>query len=265
MDLHLQNKVVVISGGAGAPGSISAAFVDALVQEGAVPVMLDINSRGEKLVQQLAQDNKKSLYIPTDVTDPEACRLAILQTLEKFGRIDVLINHAGGNDNVGFDGSYEDFVASLKLNLVHFFMLTKYSLPSLKTQKGCILNIASKVALTGQGNTSGYAAAKGGVLGLTREWAVDLAQYDIRVNALLIAESWTPGYDGWIRRFPQAEEKLDQIRSRIPLGKRMTHPEELADTVMFLISERASHITGQFVHVDGGYVHLDRSSGILYP
>jgi len=129
----------------------------------------------------------------------------------------------------------------------------------IKKAKGNILNIGSKVALTGQGGTSGYAAAKGGVLGLTREWAVDLIKYGIRSNAIVIAESWTPAYNNWIKSLDDGEEKLQSIVKKIPLENRMTTPQEIADQCLFAISERSSHTTGQFITVDGGYVHLDRS------
>jgi len=148
---------------------------------------------------------------------------------------------------------------SLKLNVVSYFLLVKYALPYLKESKGNILNIGSKVALTGQGGTSGYAAAKGGVLGLTREWAVDLIQYEIRSNAIIIAESYTPAYEDWIKTVPDGEAVLKKINKSIPLKGRMTQTEEIADTALFIISDRSSHTTGQFVFVDGGYVHLDRA------
>ena len=137
--------------------------------------------------------------------------------------------------------------------------MTKYCLPYIKKTKGNILNICSKVALTGQGGTSGYAASKGGVLGLTREWAVDLIKEGIRCNALIISESWTPAYDTWIKTMEGGEEKLKSIVKKIPLENRMTTPQEIADSCLFTISERSSHTTGQFITVDGGYIHLDRA------
>jgi L-fucose dehydrogenase len=179
--------------------------------------------------------------------------------VEKYGRIDVLINNVGVNDGAGLDASIEDFMASLQLNLVSFFVMTKYCLPYIKKSKGNILNIGSKVAITGQGGTSGYAASKGGVLGLTREWAVDLIKDGIRVNALIIAESWTPAYDTWIKTLENGEEKLKSIVKKIPLEHRMTTPQEIANACLFTISDRSSHTTGQYITVDGGYVHLDRS------
>jgi L-fucose dehydrogenase len=197
--------------------------------------------------------------VKTDVTKPEQIEAAIKVIADKYGRIDALINNVGVNDGAGLDASIDDFMQSLKLNLVSFFATTKYCLPYIKKSKGNILNIGSKVGMTGQGGTSGYAASKGGVLGLTREWAVDLIKEGIRVNALIIAESWTPAYDTWIKTLENGEEKLKSIVKKIPLENRMTTPEEIANTCLFTISNRSSHTTGQFIFVDGGYVHLDRS------
>jgi L-fucose dehydrogenase len=122
-----------------------------------------------------------------------------------------------------------------------------------------IVNIGSKTAETGQGNTSAYAAANGGRNALTREWAVELLPYGIRVNAIIVAECFTPLYENWIKTFPNPEEKLKSITEKIPLEKRMTTSEEIANTAAFLLSEKSSHTTGQLIHVDGGYVHLDRA------
>jgi len=127
--------------------------------------------------------------------------------------------------------------------------------------KGAIVNIGSKTAETGQGNTSAYAASNGGRNALTREWAVELLPHGIRVNAVIVAECFTPLYETWINTFPNPDEKLKSISEKIPLGKRMTTKEEIADMVLFLLSERSSHTTGQLIYVDGGYVHLDRALG----
>jgi L-fucose dehydrogenase len=137
--------------------------------------------------------------------------------------------------------------------------MAHYCLPHLRVSRGAIVNIASKTALTGQGGSSGYCASKGAQLALTREWAAALAADGIRVNAVLPAEVMTPLYRSWISSFPEPEAKLASIASKIPLGRRMTRAEEIADMAVFLLSARASHMTGQWVVVDGGYVHLDRA------
>ena len=259
MDLGLKNKIVVITGAAGLKGSIGETIVGSIANEGAIPVIICRNDRGYLYEKELNEKGIDSIFIKTDLTDPLQIENSVSRIKEKYGRIDVLINNVGVNDGVNLEASVEDFMHSLKLNLVSFFCMTKHCLPLIKKSKGNILNIGSKVALTGQGNTSGYAAAKGGVLGLTREWAVDLLNDGIRVNAIIVAESWTPAYNHWIKSIPKGDKKLKSILSKIPFEKRMTTPQEIADTCLFTISNKSSHTTGQFIFCDGGYVHLDRS------
>jgi L-fucose dehydrogenase len=176
------------------------------------------------------------------------------------------VNNAGVNDGVNLEhGTYEAFMASLHKNVVHYYLVAHYALPELKKSKGAIVNITSKTAETGQGGTSAYAAANGGRNALTREWAVELLKYGIRVNAVVVAESWTPLYENWIKTLPNPEEKLKEIVSKIPFGNRMTTTEEIANTVAFLLSTKSSHTTGQLIHVDGGYVHLDRALSAVAP
>jgi L-fucose dehydrogenase len=137
--------------------------------------------------------------------------------------------------------------------------MAHHALPWLKQSKGPIVNISSKTAETGQGNTSAYAASNGGRNALTREWAVELLPYSIRVNAVIVAESMTPLYEKWLQTFNNPEERLKQITQKIPFEHRMTTTEEIANTVAFLLSSKSSHTTGQLIFVDGGYVHLDRA------
>jgi len=258
MDLGLQNKIVVISGGA---KGIGEGIVRVLAAEGAIPVIIGRNENDNlELVNELAQNNCQAFQITAELAEPEACRLAIQNVLAKYNRIDGLVNNAGVNDGVGLEnGNYEAFIASYHKSVVHYYLLAHYALPALKAAQGAIVNITSKTAETGQGGTSGYAAANGARNALTREWAVELLKYNIRVNAIVVAESWTPQYAKWITTLPNAEEKLKDINARIPLGNRMTTPEEIANTTAFLLSKKSSHTTGQLIHVDGGYVHLDRA------
>jgi len=199
-------------------------------------------------------------YAIAELTNPEDCKTAIQKVIDVFGRIDGLVNNAGVNDGVGLEhGDYDSFILSIKRNVAHYYMMAHLSLPHLKKSKGAIVNIGSKTADTGQGGTSGYAAANGGRNALTREWAVELLPYGIRVNAVIVAECFTPLYERWISTFDDSESKLKSITDKIPLENRMTTAEEIADMVAFLLSDRSSHTTGQLIFVDGGYTHLDRA------
>jgi L-fucose dehydrogenase len=258
MDLHLKEKVILVTGGA---KGIGAAIVRTAAAEGAIPVFLDRDvEAGQQLRTALQSSGVKGEFVAGEITAPQTWGKTVEFALQKFGRLDALVNNVSANDNVGLErGTPEKFVASLELNLVHYYAMAHYALQALKESRGVIVNISSKTAVTGQGGTSGYVAAKAAILGLTREWAAELLPTGIRVNAVVPAEVMTPLYQQWVSGFPNPEEKLASIISKIPLGKRMTKPEEIADMVVFLISERASHITGQHVYVDAGYTHLDRA------
>ncbi|WP_316803779.1 SDR family oxidoreductase [Pedobacter nototheniae] len=258
MDLHLSDRIIVVSGGA---KGIGEAIVKALATEKAFPVIVGRSEADNlKLLSELKALGLSGDYVIAELTQPEACKKVIDEVIEKYGRIDGLVNNAGVNDGVGLEnGTYQGFMESLHKNLVHYYLLAQHALPALKKSKGAIVNIGSKTAETGQGGTSGYAAANGGRNALTREWAVELLPFGIRVNAVIVAEAMTPLYKTWISTFDHPEEKLKTITNKIPFEKRMTKVEEIADMVTFLLSDRSSHTTGQLIHVDGGYVHLDRA------
>lgn len=258
MDLGLKDKIIIVTGGA---KGIGAAITEVLAQEGAFPVIIGRNEEDNRQhLAHIEQSGGKGWQVTAELTEPEQCRQAVKTIVDKFGRIDGLVNNAGINDGIGLEsGSYEGFMQSLHRNLVHYYLIAHHALPYLKESKGAIVNISSKTAETGQGNTSAYAAANGGRNALTREWAVELLPYSIRVNAIIVAESWTPLYESWINTFEDREAKLAGIVAGIPLEKRMTTPEEIAQMAVFLLSGKSSHTTGQLIHVDGGYVHLDRA------
>jgi len=260
MDLNLKDKVIIITGAA---KGIGAAVATGLGKEGAIPVIVGRNEADNRKMQDsILHNGGKAFQVVAELEDPDQCKAAVQQVLSTYGRIDGLVNNAGLNDGVGLEkGNYEDFVASLHKNVIHYYLMAQHALPALKKSKGTILNVGSKVAITGQGGTSAYAASNGARNALTREWAVELLPYSIRVNAIIVAECFTPQYENWIKIFDHPEEKLESITRRIPLENRMTTPEEIANTALFLLSDRSSHTTGQLLYVDGGYVHLDRALG----
>jgi L-fucose dehydrogenase len=253
MDLHLADKVFIVTGGS---SGIGTAIAQALAGEGAVPVIFDRAAPAAGLAATLGQHHSAEQL---ELEDAAACAAAVARVAARYGRLDGLVNNAGVNDRIGLAAGVEAFTGSLRRNLLHVYGMMHHALPHLRATNGAVVNIASKTALTGQGHTSGYTAAKGGVLALTREWAADLAADGIRVNAVLPAEVMTPLYERWLASFPDPAVKLAQINRHIPLGRRMTMPQEIADMVVFLLSPRAAHTTGQWLCVDGGYLHLDRA------
>ena len=256
MDLNLKDKVVIVTGGG---SGIGAAISLTLAREGAVPVICGRNPLDAAFEQELRGLQPRARFFQFDLMEEAACGKAVESTVAEFGRVDGLVNNAGVNDSVGLEAGRAAFVTSLERNLVHCYVMAHFCLPHLKASRGAIVNISSKTALTGQGNTSGYTAAKGAQLSLTREWAAALAADGVRVNAVIPAEVMTPLYQRWISAFDEPDQMLAAITDKIPLGRRMTTSQEIANTVVFLLSEQASHTTGQWVFVDGGYTHLDRA------
>ncbi|MDC2996806.1 SDR family oxidoreductase [Flavobacteriaceae bacterium] len=258
MDLGLKGKIIIVTGGSKGIGS---GIVSVLSEEGAIPVIVGRDKDTIlSAVNKYRERNYQVGYAFAELTDPMQCERAVKKIIDDFEKIDGLVNNAGVNDGVGLEkGTYEDFLNSINKNVAHYYKMAQLVLPELKKNKGAIVNIGSKVSVTGQGGTSGYAAACGGRNTLTREWAVELIPYSIRVNSVIVAECYTPLYKKWIESFEDPKAKLVSITNKIPLDKRMTTIEEIANTVAFLISEKSSHTTGQLIYVDGGYTHLDRA------
>ncbi|HTM98262.1 MAG TPA: SDR family oxidoreductase [Pedobacter sp.] len=258
MDLQLKDKVIIVTGGA---KGIGLGIAEVLAAENAITIIVGRNSAdNEVAVQKLKALGSDSYAITAELSTPETSEKVIKEVVAKFGRIDGIVNNAGLNDGVGLEhGNYERFMQSIHSNLVHYYLMVHHALPELIKSKGSIVNITSKTADTGQGNTSAYAAANGGRNALTREWAVELLKYGIRVNAVVVAECFTPQYAKWITTLANPEEKLKEITDKIPFEKRMTTAEEIGNMTAFLLSNKSSHTTGQLIYVDGGYVHLDRA------
>ena len=256
MDLGLRDKIVLVTGGA---KGIGAATVKAFLAEDSKVVLVDRDAdEGSALSKS---SGSKVSFIEADLTNLKSCKEAVEQTVSLFGGLDVLVNNAGFNDGLGLETSPEDFMTSVQNNLLHVYAMTHYALPQIRKGAGCILNLGSKVSVTGQGQTSAYAAAKGAISALTREWAVALAPDKIRVNCVIPAECLTNQYEQFFLSQVEPEAAKKAISRLVPLEQRLTTPEEIAQTIIFLASDRSSHTTGQLIFVDGGYTHFDRAVG----
>jgi NAD(P)-dependent dehydrogenase (short-subunit alcohol dehydrogenase family) len=258
MNLGLQDKVALVTGGA---SGIGEAIVRLLAEESSRTVIVDRDhEKGERLAAELSASGRQTRFVKAELSEEKACRDCVEIALSQFGRLDVLINNAGVNDSVGLEKSPREFMSSLGRNLFHVFAVTHFAETALKASRGAIVNLSSKVSFTGQGATSGYAAAKGGINALTREWALALAPFGVRANCVVPAECATPQYEKWLRALPDPEGTRAAIEGLVPLERRMTRTEEVAAMVVFLASPRSSHTTGQIIFVDGGYTHLGRAS-----
>ena len=163
MDLQLQDKSVIVTGGA---KGIGAAAVESFAAEGAkVAIAGRSPSEGESLAKEVG-----GIFIEAELAEEAACRRVVDETLNAFGRIDVLVNNAGFNDGRDLETSPAEFMASVHLNLSHVYTLVHLCRGELAKNKGAIVNVSSKVAVTGQGSTSGYAAAKGAMTGRGVNW-----------------------------------------------------------------------------------------------
>jgi L-fucose dehydrogenase len=259
LDLGLKDKLIVVTGGG---AGIGAGISRACLAEGTRVIILGRRSENvQTFMAEMASMKANCHLIEVHLEDTDRCRQAVAEIEDRFGDIYGLVNNAGVNDGAGLEkGSVERFIQSLNKNLIHYYALAHYALGSLKRTQGTIVNISSKVALTGQGNTSGYAASKGAQLALTREWAAELLPFNIRVNAVLPAEVMTPLYRRWLDTLGDPDSELKRITDKVPLGHRMTLSSEIAAVTVFLLSPTQSgHTTGQHLIVDGGYVHLDRA------
>ena len=256
MDLGLRDKIVLVTGGA---KGIGAATVKAFLAEDCKVVIVDRDTEAGLVFAK--SSGSKARFVEADLTNLKSCKQAVEQTVSWFGGLDVLVNNAGFNDGLGLETSPEDFMTSVQNNLLHVYAMTHYSLPQLRKGPGSILNLGSKVSVTGQGKTSAYAAAKGAISALTREWAVALAPEKVRVNCVIPAECITDQYEQFFQTQTNPEAAKKAIADIVPFEQRLTTPEEIAQTIVFLASDRSSHTTGQLVFVDGGYTHFDRAVG----
>ncbi|MDH5662721.1 MAG: 3-oxoacyl-[acyl-carrier-protein] reductase [Elusimicrobiota bacterium] len=243
--MDLKGKVAIITGGA---QGIGKSIATQLAQAGANVVIADVMEEVAKsTAQEISQKGNEAISIRVDVSSLSSVEEMVKKTLDKFGRIDILVNNAGiTRDSLVMRMKEEDWDLVLDINLKGAFNCIKtVSSIMMKQKSGKIVNIASIVGIIGNAGQANYSASKAGLIALTKTCARELASRRINVNAV------APGFiqTSMTERLPaQVKEKLS---SQIPFGE-IGKPEDVASAVLFLVSEKASYITGEVIKVDGG-------------
>jgi NAD(P)-dependent dehydrogenase (short-subunit alcohol dehydrogenase family) len=249
--LRLADKVALITGGTSGMGRATAVL---FTQEGARVAITGRNeARGQEVVAEIEQAGGMAIFIRSDVRFAEDCRRAVEETLQTFGRLDILFNNAGVlYANTVLDCTEEEWDLTLDTNLKGTYLMSKFALPAMITQgSGVIINNASGWGLVGGDAAAAYCASKGGVVLLTKAMAIDHARQGIRVNCICPGDVDTPMLpEDAQRRGMKWEEYLASAANR-PMG-RIGKPEEIAKAVLFLASDDSSFVTGAVLAVDGG-------------
>ncbi len=247
-DTTSQTRVAVITGaGRGIGEGCARAFAE---QGFAVVIAEKDTGLGLKLESDLQTLGFEAFFVETDVTNPSSIERLIAQTLSKFGRVDVLVNNAGRNKRTPLlEISQNDWDAGLLLNLSSVFLMCRATMPHLIDTKGSIVNVSSLVGLQGQAEAVVYAAAKGGVIALTKTLALDFAPLGVRVNCICPGDIWTPQYSEWLAEQPDGRAMLEAISARLPIG-RLGTTEETAQAVYFLATNGFAN--GVILTLDGG-------------
>jgi 3-oxoacyl-[acyl-carrier protein] reductase len=248
--IDLTGRSALVTGGA---RGIGKAICLNLARQGADVAFVDVGRPevAEATVAEIEALGRKALYIPADVTDPEACVKAVAAVVGAFGKIDILVNNAGiTRDDLIMRMPIEDWKKVLEVNLFGAFYMTKAVIrPMLKAHAGRIVNMSSVSGQAGQMGQANYSSSKAGLIGLTKATAREVASRGITCNAV------APGFIVTELTKDLPTTLTDQIKTATPLGRFGT-VEEIASAVTFLASDEAAYITGQVLAVDGGLVMM---------
>jgi NAD(P)-dependent dehydrogenase (short-subunit alcohol dehydrogenase family) len=246
----LDGKVALVTGGG---SGIGRAACHLYAREGAKVMVADLDEKGaDETVRAVQELGGRASFVRTDVSNPSDCQAMVDSTLETYGRLDCAFNNAGigGEANLTADYSIEGWQKVIAINLSGVFYCMKYEIPAiLKAGGGAIVNMASILGEVGFAQSPAYVAAKHGVVGLTKNAAIEYSKQGLRINSVGPGFIHTPLIAG----LEQDTQTLDQLISLHPMG-RLGRPEEVAELVIWLSSEKASFITGAYHEIDGGYL-----------
>ena len=248
--MRLKDKVAIVTGGS---KGIGAGTCEVFCEEGAHVFVIARNQEGiNAMVKQLRDKGGKATGISCDVGKSGPANAMVDQVVAEAGRIDILVNNAGIHNSKGIEAlSEDDWDFLLDTNLKSMFLCTKACLPCLKESKGVVINMSSMVGLRGQPNACAYAATKGGIIAMSKNLAIDLAKYGIRVNVICPGWIQTPMVDDWFNAQDDPQKWRDYIYSQHPLGRIGTSREE-GKVALFLATEDSAFTTGSVIESDGG-------------
>jgi meso-butanediol dehydrogenase/(S,S)-butanediol dehydrogenase/diacetyl reductase len=248
--MKLENKVAIITGAGSGIGQATAIL---FAQEGAKVVVADYAPEGGRAtVEEINKNGGEAIFVETDVSKVADVERMVQATIDAYGRIDVLFNNAAVTiPATVVDTTDEVWNRTMDIDLKSIYLACKFAIPHMVQDGGSIINTASMCGLVASKSQAPYSAAKGGVVALTRQMAIDYAANNIRVNGIAPSEVRTPMFLGFINRSPDPEQKMRELMARIPLG-RVAEPVELARAALFLACDDSSYITGVTLPVDGG-------------